>query len=104
MFEQIKSCFERTAVLFTRHAAFEMEHEELGEISTPEVYEAVLNGEILKEYHEDKPLPSCLILGLTRNRRPIHVVYGYDDDRDQAIVITVYEPLPHLWQEHRERK
>jgi hypothetical protein len=104
MLENIRNCFKREAVLFTRHAAVEMEQEELGEISTAEVYESVLDGECIREYSEDKPLPSCLILGFTRNRRPIHVVCAHDEVSDRAIVITVYEPSATLWANYRERK
>ncbi len=103
MFEKIRDCFKRKAVLFSKHAAKEMEHEPFGEIWTQDIYDAVLSGECLREYHEDKPLPSCLILGMTRNQRPIHAVCGYDEDRDRAVVITVYEPNPALWTNFRER-
>ena len=48
--------------------------EALGKISEEEVREAVLSGQIIKEYPEDRPHPSILVLGFTRNRRPIHIV------------------------------
>ena len=103
IFENICECFKRKAVLFSRHAALEMEHEPFGEIFSQDVYDAVLSGECLREYLDDKPLPSCLILGLARNRRPIHVVCGYDSELDRAVVITVYEPDSELWINFRER-
>jgi hypothetical protein len=103
MLDKIQKCFEVKSVLFTKHAAFEMENEDLGEIFTRDVYEAVSSAELLREYPEDTPLPSCLLFGWTRNRRPIHVVCGYDAALSRAIVITVYEPLPSIWREHRER-
>ena len=77
--------------------------EPLGEILTKDVYDAVLRGECIREYGEDKPLPSCLVFGWTGNQRPIHAVCGHDEERDRAVVITVYEPHPSLWRNFRER-
>jgi hypothetical protein len=42
-------------------------------IRDEEVVEALLNGEIIEEYPEDKYGPSCLVLGRTRAGRPLHV-------------------------------
>jgi Domain of unknown function (DUF4258) len=103
MFEKIRECFKRQAVIFSKHAAKEMEHEPLGEIMTQDVYDTVLLGECIREYGDDKPLPSCLIFGTIGNQRPIHAVCGYDAERDRAVVITVYEPHPSLWINFRER-
>ncbi|MFI5202186.1 MAG: DUF4258 domain-containing protein [Candidatus Kapaibacterium sp.] len=104
MFEKIRMCFERQAVIFSKHAAMEMLHESFGEIFTQDVYDAVLSGECLREYREDKPLSSCLVFGRTGNQRPVHAVCGYDEERNRAVVITVYEPNPALWINFRERK
>ncbi len=89
---------------YTKHAIFEMEHEEFGEILDHELEEAIMAGEELFQYPEDTPLPSCLIFGSTRNRRPIHVVSAYDEAHDEAIVITVYEPDSEQWTDFRGRK
>jgi hypothetical protein len=78
--------------------------EEFGKITESEVMETVLAGEIIHEYPEDKPHPSVLIFGFTRNRRPIHVVAAYVPNEDKALVITAYEPSPELWYELRIRR
>jgi hypothetical protein len=103
MFEEIQECFIRQAVIFSKHAAKEMEYEPFGEILTKDVYDAVLFGECIRVYGDDKPLPSCLVFGRAGNQRPIHAVCGYDEERDRAVVITVYEPHPSLWKNFRER-
>ena len=81
-----------------------MKAEPLGPIVESEVREAILSGEVIHEYPDDKPYPSVLILGFTGNRRPIHVVAAHDPEKDRAIVITAYEPIPELWYDLRRRR
>ena len=45
-------------------------------ITYEEVKEVIENGEIIEEYSDDYPYPSCLILGMTIKGRKIHVVVG----------------------------
>ena len=42
-----------------------MEGEESGEIMDKEVFEAISMGEIIENYPDDEPYPSCLIYGRT---------------------------------------
>jgi hypothetical protein len=81
-----------------------MRTEAYGKISEAEVREAMLTGQVIKEYPDDKPYPSILVLGFTGNRRPIHVVAAHDQDEDRAVVVTAYEPDPELWYELQRRK
>ncbi len=53
--------------------------------------EAVLEGECIRQYPEDKPFASGLFLGWVADR-PLHVVVAYDPADRQVFVITVYEP------------
>jgi hypothetical protein len=56
-----------------------------------------------QEYQVDRPYPSVLVLGRTREGRPLHVAYAPEDDR--LIVIAVYEPDPNRWdEEFRQRR
>lgn len=41
-----------------------------------ETKEAIVNGEIIEEYPNDYPFPSCLILGITIKCRYLHIVVG----------------------------
>jgi Domain of unknown function (DUF4258) len=64
---------------------------------TPEdVLETVRKGEIIKEYPEDNPYPSFLILSFV-NKRPIHVVVARNEMDDLCFVVTVYEPDKSMW-------
>ena len=60
-------------------------------ISREEIIEVMRNGEVIRQYFEDRPFPSALVLGLPENR-PIHVVVSFDETNEQIFVITAYEP------------
>ncbi len=47
-------------------------------------------GEIIEDYPNDYPNPSCLMFGYTLNNRVIHVVIGYDVEN--IYIITAYYP------------
>ena len=72
-------------------------------ISVGEVREAVATGEVIEDYPNDKYGPSCLLLGWTASRRPVHVQCSYPS-RPLVKVITIYEPDPNLWVDFRERR
>ena len=72
-------------------------------ISLAEVKEVIMNGEIIEEYPDDYPYPSCLVVGYTVKGRMIHTVIGIGDEK--LWLITVYEPDPEQWSEdYRVRK
>ncbi len=56
MLLKIKRCFGNDKVLYTSHARREMHEEEFGQIKEHEVFEAILNGEVIEEYYDDKPI------------------------------------------------
>jgi len=55
--------------------------------------EAIQEGEVIDNYPDDLPYPSCLIFKKVSDR-PIHVVVALDSENDFAYLITVYEPSP----------
>ena len=70
-------------------------------IDRMEVEEAVLRGEIIEEYLDDKYSPSCLIFGVSRAGRHLHVQLSL---APAVIVITVYEPDASEWINNRVRR
>lgn len=68
-----------------------------------EIYFSVINGEIIEDYPEDKPYPSCLILGKNFMGEPIHSVWAYNPENLWAVLITVYRPDPKRWIDWKER-
>lgn len=72
-------------------------------ISAEEVRVVIDSGEVIREYPDDKPYPSRLILGWS-DTRPIHVVAADNDEDQETIIITTYEPDPALWESDFKRK
>ena len=100
LIEEIQAKFARDEFEFSKHA---VDQSLLREISVQELREAVRTGEIIEDYPEDKYGPSCLILGFTQAKRPIHVQCSYPQ-RPIVKVITVYEPTPTEWVDYRVRR
>ncbi len=63
-------------------------------ITRSEIEEAVINGEIIEEYPDDKYSPSCLIYGRTKTEKDLHVQLSLPPS---IIVITTYDPDPEEW-------
>jgi len=64
---------------------------------------ALLDGEIIEDYCEDPRGHSCLVLGHTGEKRPIHIVCSLMDS-EFLVLITAYEPQPPDWVDERTRK
>jgi Domain of unknown function (DUF4258) len=64
-------------------------------ISTTEVEAVVRTGEVIEDYPEDSRGHSCLVLGLGRDDRMIHVVCAPKDE--YLAIITTYLPDPNQW-------
>jgi len=65
-------------------------------ISQDDVRHVVKSGVVIRDYPDDKPYASRLILGW-REQRPLHIVAA-DKDDDETIIITAYEPDPAIWE------
>ncbi|MDO8928768.1 MAG: DUF4258 domain-containing protein [Bacteroidota bacterium] len=64
-------------------------------ISVEEIEFVIRNGKIIKEYPEDKPYVSQLLIGIF-NSRVLHVVAS-GDKIGNCYVITAYHPDINLW-------
>jgi len=86
---------------YSKHA---VDQSIIRDISLRELEEAIAGrSEVIEDYPEDKYGPSCLILGYTRARRPLHIQCSYPS-RPLIKIITLYEPHPDLWIDFRIRK
>ena len=66
---------------------------------------ALLTGEIIEQYPDDQPYPSCLVLGWLISSDPLHVVCSKGDLEPALRIVTVYEPDEALWEsDYRTRK
>ena len=91
----------KEAVAFKKHTFVRMLQRN---IRSDEIQQALNQGIIVEEYPKDKPLPSCLILGYTQNKRPLHMVAALDEVKKFLWVITVYEPSLEEWEEGFEKR
>lgn len=73
-----------------RWSAHCLERMQERDISRADVKKCVLEGEIIEDYPDDFPHPSCLIFGFTINDKIIHVVAG--SDVKYIYIITAYFP------------
>ena len=65
------------------------------------IEEAVLSGEIIEEYPDEKYSPSCLIYGRSKAGRHLHVQLSLPPT---VVVITAYDPDETEWIDHRVRR
>lgn len=99
--DEIRAKILRRQYEFSKHA---VDQSIIRDISVIEVEEVIVgSAEVIEDYPEDKYGPSCLILGFTKRRRPLHVQCSYPS-RPLIKIITVYEPDPDLWVDCRIRK
>jgi hypothetical protein len=83
---------------FSDHAVKRMIRRSIDRI---EVEEAILKGEIIEEYPDDKYSPSCLIHGVSKAGRHLHVQLSLPP---AVIVITAYDPDASEWIDFRVRR
>ena len=65
-------------------------------ITVENIKNAVRTGEIIEQYENDKPFPSCLLLGQTEQNSHIHVVASIDNGF--LYIITAYYPDENEWE------
>ena len=66
-------------------------------ITQNDVEKALLNGEIIEEYENDYPYPSCLIYGINLKDEVLHIVCGISEI--EVWIITAYYPDNIKWEE-----
>jgi len=97
----IVQAIENHKIRISDHAVEEAENDHLLFI---EIFYSVRHGEIIENYPNDRPFPSCLIFGMTRKNEPIHTVWAYNKDNQWAVLITVYRPDANKWINWKERR
>ncbi len=71
-------------------------------ISTVEVQEVVLRGDVIEDYPEDARGHSCLIAGKSQRGRIVHVVCSPKEE--YLAIITAYLPDAAEWDEIGRRR
>lgn len=65
-------------------------------INSIDILEVLQHGEIIEDYPNDYPYPSCLMLAFLRNNVPMHVCCGVGGGK--LYIITAYYPDPLRWE------
>ena len=98
--ENIREKIEIDLFEFSKHAVDQII---IRHISVQDVRRVIAHGIIIENYPEDKYGPSCLIFGMTAERRPIHIQCSYPS-RPIIKIITLYEPNPTRWIDFKKRR
>jgi len=80
--QTIVTCVRAGQYRITEHADEETYNDGL---SHDEIIHALFSGEIIEQYPDDKPYPSCLVFGKNKNEEPIHSVWAYNKQTDAAV-------------------
>lgn len=91
--KKVQSMIKPSVLAITKHAKNRLQERN---IKVADIISCVNTGEIIKQYEDDKPLSSCLVLGRTADNRVIHVVLSCDDEF--VYLITAYYPDSQLWE------
>jgi hypothetical protein len=97
----LRSLVSEGCILWTEHFALRLR--ERG-IKRRDVIACIQNGEIIEQYPDDMPFPSCLILGAAVGGKPLHVVCAFHFNVN-CCMITAYYPSPDKWKpDNKTRK
>ena len=74
-------------------------------ITIAELKQALMHGEIIEQYPDGRPYPSCLVLGWLASGDPIHIVCSRGEVEPALRIVTVYEPGDDRWEsDYKTRK
>ena len=100
LIENIRKKIEIDLFELSKHA---VDQSIIRRINVQDMKRVIANGEIIEDYPEDKYGPSCLIFGMTIEKRPIHIQCSYPS-RPIIKIITLYEPDPIRWVDFIKRR
>ena len=89
---KIQELCKKQCVMYSKHVLDRMMQRN---IMSDEIEQSICNGKIIEEYPNDYPYPSCLILGITLQKRFLHIVVGVTETN--LWIITVYDPDKNKW-------
>ena len=85
--ETIQSLYNEKKLKWSTHCLERMQERD---ISIDDAGKCIMSGEIIEDYPDDFPHPSCLIFGYTINHKVLHTVVCSDDEL--LYIITAYYP------------
>ena len=97
---QIKSLLSSGQFEFSLHAFKRAVERNISEI---EIKQAGKNATIIENYPDDKYSPSCLLLGFTEKKRPLHIQVSLMDS-ELVKIITLYQPDEFEWDKNYSKR
>ncbi len=91
--DTIKQMINNKKIRWTNHVVVRLFQRN---ISQEDVEKSLLNGEIIEEYENDYPYPSCLVYGISINNEVLHIVCG--SNGYELWIITAYYPNNIEWE------
>lgn len=85
--DRLREYYKQEKVIITIHAQERLRQRG---IKTKDVRNCIMTGEIIEQYPEDFPFPSCLIFGCSVSGKILHVVAS--DEGSGSRIITAYFP------------
>lgn len=85
--EEIRRICKQSKLKWSTHCLERMQERD---INRDDVKNCLSQGEMIEDYPDDFPHPSCLIFGHTIDNKVIHVVVGCD--HEYIYIITAYFP------------
>ncbi len=95
---EIQKAFIEKRFRYTKHG---VEQRINRSITSKEIEQAILKGEIIEDYPSDKYGPSLLIYGKTKRGKALHIQIAL---LPIISIVTVYEPDPAEWIEGKIRR
>ncbi len=91
--DTIKTLCENNLIYMTEHVILRCRQRNIKQI---DIKNCIISGEIIEDYPEDYPFPSCLILGFISGSKPLHIVVACDGE--YVRVVTAYYPDDDKWE------
>ncbi len=92
--DTIKQLVKAEKIIWTNHVMVRLLQRN---ITQDDVEYALMNGEIIENYEDDYPYPSCLVFGINKENEIIHIVCGSNGESLWAI--TAYYPNNNGWED-----
>ena len=91
--EDLRTLCEKGLIVWTTHITMRLQ--ERGIFPT-DIINCIKSGDIIEQYPNDHPYPSCLILGINVSGEYIHSVIGLNGK--ELCFITAYYPTSDKWE------
>lgn len=85
--EKLQEYYSQDKIIISIHAQERLRQRG---IKQKDIKNCIMTGEIIEQYPDDFPFPSCLIFGYTINSKILHIVAS--DEGNISRIITAYFP------------